>query len=113
PYDILIYRLIKELLTNVYKHSNGSHAWIALALDKNIIKLNINDNGVKNTSFKTPLDITKITFDTIKHKGIISIKEQVENLGGTISISDNIPHGVCVQITIPMKGDGSYKYFVS
>lgn len=80
---------------------------------KNIIKLNINDNGVKNTSFKTPLDITKITFDTIKHKGIISIKEQVENLGGTISISDNIPHGVCVQITIPMKGDVSYKYFVS
>ncbi|VIF75945.1 sensor histidine kinase [Clostridioides difficile] len=113
PYDILIYRLIKELLTNVYKHSNGSHAWIALALEKNIIKLNINDNGVKNTSFKMPLDITKITFDTIKHKGIISIKEQVENLGGTISISDNIPHGVCVQITIPMKGDVSYKYFVS
>ena len=37
----------------------------------------------------------------------------MENLGGTISISDNIPHGVCVQITIPMKGDGSYKYFVS
>ena len=47
-------------------------------------------------------------------KGVyISIKEQVENLGGTISVSDNIPHGVCVQITIPMKGDGSYKYFVS
>ncbi|WP_235423779.1 sensor histidine kinase [Clostridioides difficile] len=113
PYDILIYRLIKELLTNVYKHSNGSHAWIALALEKNIIKLNISDNGVANTSFKTPLDITKITFDTTKHKGIISIKEQVENLGGTISVSDNIPHGVCVQITIPMKGDGSYKYFVS
>lgn len=113
PYDILIYRLIKELLTNVYKHSNGSHAWITLSLEKDIIKLEISDNGVTNTSLKTHLGISKISLDTTKHKGIVSIKEQVENLGGTINISDNIPHGACVQITIPMKGDGSYKYFVS
>lgn len=113
PYDILMYRLIKELLTNVYKHSNGSHAWITLSLEKDIIKLSVGDNGATNTSFKTNLDTPKMPLDTTKHKGIISIKEQVENLGGTINISDNIPHGICVQITIPMKGDGSYKYFVS
>ncbi|NMS89594.1 ATP-binding protein [Clostridioides difficile] len=113
PYDILIYRLIKELLTNVYKHSNGNHAWITLSLKKYIIKLDISDNGMTNTSFKTHLDTSKIPLDATKHKGIVSIKEQVENLGGTINISDNIPHGACVQITIPMKGDGSYKYFIS
>ncbi|WP_227858485.1 MULTISPECIES: ATP-binding protein [unclassified Clostridioides] len=113
PYDILIYRLIKELLTNVYKHSNGSHAWITLSLEKDIIKLSVSDNGVANTSFKAHLDISKMPLDTTSHKGVILIKEQVENLEGTINISDNIPHGVCVQITVPMKGDGSYKYFVS
>lgn len=113
PYDILIYRIIKELLTNVYKHSNGSHAWITLSLEKDIIKLSVSDNGVANISFKTHLDTPKMHLDTTKHKGIISIKEQVKNLEGTINISDNIPHGICVQITIPMKGDGSYKYFVS
>lgn len=34
PYTLLVYRLIKELLTNVYKHSDGDRAWVTL-LQKN------------------------------------------------------------------------------
>lgn len=35
PYNLLVYRLLKELLTNIYKHSNGNRAWIILSLEKN------------------------------------------------------------------------------
>lgn len=106
PYDVLIYRIMKELLTNVYKHADGTHAWITLRLEKDIIKLEVCDNG----SAATPIPRSS---DTKKHKGIASVTEQVENLGGAIIISDNIPYGICIQVVIPMKGDDSYKYFTS
>lgn len=46
PYDILLYRQIKELLTNVYKHSDGSRVQITLALENSVVKLCVADNGV-------------------------------------------------------------------
>lgn len=111
PYNIFVYRLLKELLTNVYKHSDGNRAWVILSLEKNtmqnnIITLRITDNGTARIACLT-------SADTTKHKGIISISEQVHSLDGTITFSDNTPHGICIQISIPMKGELSYEYFVS
>lgn len=106
PYTLLVYRLIKELLTNVYKHSDGDCAWVTLLQEKAVIKLRISDNGTAELSSLTAVDPQK-------HKGIVSVSEQVKGVGGTMVCSANIPHGICIEITIPMKGDGSYQYFVS
>ena len=106
PYTLLVYRLIKELLTNVYKHSDGDRAWVTLLQEKAVIKLRISDNGTAELSSLTAVDPQK-------HKGIVSVSEQVKGVGGTMVCSANIPHGICIEITIPMKGDGSYQYFVS
>ena len=35
-----------------------------------------------------------------------------ENIG-TMEILDSAPQGVCIHIRIPMKGEGSYQYFIS
>lgn len=106
PYNVLIYRLLKELLTNVYKHSTGSRAWVTLSQEKGIINLSVSDNGTANLESLT-------SSDERTHKGIASIKEQINHMGGTIAFSNNTPNGICVQITIPMKGDVSYQYFIS
>jgi len=116
PYNIFVYRLIKELLTNVYKHSDGNHVWITLSLENNMmqntvadnhmITLCIADNGTASATCLT-------SADTTKHKGIFSITEQLHSLDGTITFSDNTPHGIRIQIQIPMKGELSYEYFVS
>ena len=106
PYDVLIYRLLKELLTNVYKHSDGNRAWITLLQEKGMIALTVSDNG-------TAVLESVISSDATAHTGIASIKEQVEHIGGTISFSDHIPDGIRIQIVIPMKGDVSYQYFIS
>lgn len=106
PYNIIVYRLLKELLTNSYKHSDGSHAWITLSLEGNIIALRVDDDGTASAA-----DLTAA--DTARHKGIFSITEQIHSLGGTITLSDNAPHGICIQIYIPMKGELSYEYFVN
>lgn len=106
PYNVLIYRLLKELLTNVYKHSNGSRAWITLSQEKGIINLSVSDNG---TAVLENINSS----DERTHKGLASIKEQMGHIGGTITFSNNTPNGICVQIIIPMKGDVSYQYFIS
>lgn len=106
PYTALVYRFIKELLTNVYKHSDARQVWLTLIQAKGEIKLSISDNGTVDVKNIESADITI-------HKGIFSIKEQVNGLGGAFSLSDNIPHGICVEITLPMKGEDSYKYFIN
>ncbi len=105
PYNLLVYRLLRELVTNVYKHSDGNRAWITLSQENGIISLCVSDDG---TTDVTCLNRT----DPLKHKGIASIKDQIKSIEGTVVISNNIPHGIRIQITIPMKGDDSYKYFI-
>lgn len=106
PYTLLVYRLIKELLTNVYKHSDGDRAWITLSQENAVIELRVSDNGTAELSSLTAVD-------SQKHKGIASVNEQVKGVGGSMVCSANIPRGIAIEITIPMKGDGSYQYFVS
>lgn len=191
PYNLLVYRLLKELLTNVYKHSDGNHAWIMLSLENHIIESEVVQNTVNknnilqsdiiknnasqnvfsksntlknsftrnsdwhnidtdsnvlqnsftrnndwynidtdnNVPHKTTTENNVIILciaddgtasaacltstDKTKHKGICSIIEQVHSLSGTIFLCDNTPHGICIQIQIPMKGELSYEYFVS
>ena len=108
PYDMLVYRLIKELLTNIYKHSNGNHAWIILSLEKDIVKLYVCDNGKRET-----LKEVDNNDPSLWHKGLLSMKEQIDDLGGIFSVSDNIPQGVRTEIQFLVKGDVSYKHFVS
>lgn len=106
PYDTLVYRLIKELLTNIYKHSDGSLAQIALSQINALITLEVSDNGTADAASLTSADKTL-------HKGIASITEQLHRIEGTIGFSTNIPHGIRIYIQIPMKGDVSYQYFIS
>lgn len=106
PYNVFIYRMLKELLTNAFRHSDGSQVWVMLTLENGTIELSVSDDGNAGAN-------ALITADKAKHKGIASVKEQVNNMDGLMTISDNTPHGIRVHISIPMKGDVSYQYFIS
>lgn len=106
PYNVFVYRILKELLTNVFKHSDGHRAWITLTQESGRIELSVSDDGNANAD-----SLNERNQST--HKGISSIKEQLINLNGSMIISNNIPHGVNIHIVIPMKGDVSYQYFIS
>ena len=106
PYDIFIYRLLKELVTNVYKHSTGEKAWITLTQDNGMIVLCVKDNGSADTDSLTYADASK-------HRGLALSADRVHSMDGTVSITPNFPHGICVCINLPMKGDASYQYFIS
>lgn len=106
PYNIFVYRLLKELVTNVYKHSTGEKAWITLTQDNGIIILSVSDNGTVDADVLS-------SADRLKHRGLAMITERVKDMDGSVTISNNHPHGICVQTILPMKGDVSYQHFVS
>lgn len=106
PYDIFIYRILKELVTNVYKHSTGEKAWVTLTQENGKIVLCVKDNG------NADADSFNFT-DSSKHRGLALITDRVHHMDGTVRITDNVPHGICVCINLPMKGDASYQYFIS
>lgn len=106
PYNLFVYRLLRELVTNVYKHSTGENAWIRLAQDKGIIMLCVRDDGTADAN-------ALLATHTSKHRGLALIAERVHSLDGTVTISNYFPHGICIEIMLPMKGEGSYQYFVS
>ncbi len=106
PYNIFVLRLLKELVTNIYKHSTGEKAWITLTQDNGIIMLNVSDNGTADAD-------VLLSADRLKHRGLAMIMERVADMDGSVTISNNHPHGICVQTILPMKGDVSYQYFVS
>ena len=43
--ELVIYRIINELITNIYKHSQGSKAFIQLIYQKNSLVVMVEDNG--------------------------------------------------------------------
>lgn len=100
PYDIIIYRMMRELIRNIFKHSEATSAVVSLTQKYGEISLVVSDNG---------RGMTESNFGG----GLSSITEQVEMLGGMIHIQSCIHTGTSIQINLPMKGEGSYEYFTS
>lgn len=106
PYDVFVYRILKELATNVYKHSDGDKAWITLIQDNGGINLCIRDNGTADAAILSTADLSK-------HRGLALITDRINRMDGFVKTTNNFPHGVCIQLSLPMKGDVSYQYFIS
>lgn len=105
PYNWVIYRILKELVTNAFKHSKCSQIKVLLEQENGEIELVVEDNGIGlTTMIQKPLN---------SHKGLSSISEQVFLLSGEITMIKKKPSGLCVTINLPMKGDNSYQYFIN
>ena len=103
PYNILVYRMIKELVTNALKHSSATIINVLLLQEKGRITLKVIDNGIGFKPF---------TYRTGSHQGLVSIGEQISLLNGTINIYPAIGGGTTVAISMPMNGGDSYESFV-
>ncbi|MGF9966389.1 sensor histidine kinase [Bacillus rhizoplanae] len=105
PYELVIYRILKELVTNAFKHSKCSKLDVSLKLENDEIEIIVKDNGIG-------LMINE-KYVRNNHRGWNSIKEQLLLLNGKMTISECNPSGLSIAILIPMKGDDSYEYFIN
>lgn len=91
--EIIIYRIVQELVSNVLKHAKSTKLSISLTCfnDENLINILVQDNGKG--------------FDTKKEfngMGLESIKQIVDHFAGEISLDSNAVSGTTVNIDLPI-----------
>lgn len=91
--EIMIFRIIQELITNVIKHADASEATIHLTHYGDAINILVEDDGMG------------FVLEDVKPKegmGIYSIQKRVEHFGGTVDF-ESIPNkGTSVVINMPL-----------
>jgi PAS domain S-box-containing protein len=89
--ETAIYRLIREAATNIRKHATAGHASVRLDTRAETVDVTITDDGSG--------------FDTNQnnggHVGLITMRERVESLGGTLRIETAMNEGTRVHASFP------------
>lgn len=112
PYDLVIYRMIHELVTNIFKHSKGDFSTIELKVHNKEIFLDIVNHGDY---------LSKNIADNTESRGLKIIKREVDRFDGNLYINSSIDPDknmfenftVNISIRIPIKGEITYEHFIN
>ncbi|MGE5375059.1 MAG: response regulator [Bacteroidota bacterium] len=91
-YNITLYRVLQEALSNIVKHANASLVWVDLGTDDNDITLTVQDNG---HGFNTG----KLGSNGM---GLSNMRERVTIAGGKFSISSVPRRGTILTAQFPL-----------
>jgi signal transduction histidine kinase len=92
PAKEALYRVAQEAMHNVVKHAEATRVWVNLRTYDQQVELTIRDDGVgfdAGGSFPG-------------HLGLVSMRERVEKLGGTFTLTSVPGQGVCVRARAPV-----------
>ncbi|TDB68832.1 tetratricopeptide repeat-containing sensor histidine kinase [Arundinibacter roseus] len=87
-----LYTITLELVNNILKHAQASHAWISLTFQSNRVVLSVSDDGVGFESQHT----------TKEGVGLRNIQNRVDELHGTWTLESAPQQLTRVSIEIPM-----------
>jgi signal transduction histidine kinase len=95
---VLVFRVVRELLTNVVKHAQASQADISIAKRGPCLHILVVDDGVG-------FDLAESGPRAGKSSGygLFSIRERLTSLGGIVKISSLPGQGTRVSITVPLE----------
>ncbi len=91
--SLVIFRIIQESLTNIFKHSKATRVSIRMTLDSISLILVVKDNGIG-------IDIENI--HNPKSFGISGMKERVKSIGGELIINGVKNKGTQILVSIPV-----------
>ncbi|WP_156657628.1 GAF domain-containing sensor histidine kinase [Mycobacterium kyorinense] len=95
--ELALYRIAQEGLQNIVKHANATMARVRFAVDDDVARLEIVDNGVGFDTFENPLG-----GDEMGGYGVLSMSERTELVGGRLNIRSRPGAGTAVTATIPL-----------
>ncbi|MEP7109265.1 MAG: ATP-binding protein [Ferruginibacter sp.] len=87
--EIIVYRIVQELLNNILKHAGGSETFIQLIRENNRLNIVVEDNG---RGFDTAL------LESSKGAGWANIRSRIEYLNGQFDIHSEPGKGTLVNI---------------
>lgn len=90
---VSVYRLVQEALTNAFRHGQATTVEVSLVEGPGEVVLSIADNGKARA----------LPADGSEGHGILGMRERVDALGGQFSMSVQVPHGLRVDIRLPVQ----------
>lgn len=93
--EIILYRVICELINNTLKHASASRVMIDLRFQQKKIHVVYTDDGI---GFDTTTVLEKTT-----GMGLSNMRSRINSLNGSIDIQSDKDEGVIVNIEIPTK----------
>jgi len=95
---VLLFRNVRELLINVVKHAQANKVKVSICKIKDNIRVSVEDDGLGFDQVEvTSMASKKAEF------GLFSIRERLEQLGGTIEIDSKPGRGSKITMTAPLK----------
>ncbi|PTT28009.1 two-component sensor histidine kinase, partial [Chryseobacterium sp. HMWF028] len=91
--QLIIYRIIQELVNNAIKHANTSEIIIQISEEENVLNLTVEDNGK---------GFEPANLNMIKTAGFHNIELRVQFLKGTMNITSEPNIGTSIELQIPI-----------
>jgi len=92
----VLFRTVRELLTNAVKHSQAGRIAVAITRRDNSMVVTVSDDGIG-------CDPDRMSAQT-KGFGLLSAQESLARLGGGFSVESRPGHGCRVTVTAPLGG---------
>jgi two-component system nitrate/nitrite sensor histidine kinase NarX len=90
-YEIQIFHIIREALTNISRHSGATHARLFVDAKFGYLVFTIEDNGIGARAF-SPLE---------GHYGMTIMRERAQRIGGRIKVESAEGLGTQIQLYFP------------
>jgi len=95
---IVLFRNLRELLTNVIKHAEAEHVWVQLRRGGDDVIVEVEDDGA---GFE-PDASDAAAVNRHAHFGLFSVREQLACFGGRLEIHSQPNQGACVTMTVSL-----------
>jgi len=91
--ETALFRIVQEAVNNVLRHAQAQHVRVALIRVDSQVRLDVTDDG-QGFDLQLPRPGRKI--------GLWSMRERVEQLGGTFEVSSVLGQGTTVSAVVPL-----------
>jgi PAS domain S-box-containing protein len=93
----VVFRGVRELIMNVLKHAKARAAKVSLRRADDHLEIDVEDRGVGFDPDAPPDRATEGGF------GLLSVREQITSLGGTLKINSAPQQGTCASVCVPLQ----------
>jgi len=91
-YNITLYRVLQEALTNIVKHAHASQVWVDLSVEEATVNLTVQDNGTGFIGKNLPSNGI----------GLTGLHERITIAGGTLTINSTPKRGTILSAQFPL-----------
>ena len=95
--ELVCYRIVREAVANAVKHARAQTVGVSLNYQSDWLTLSIADDG-------HGFDVAPTTRQAVRdgHLGLVGMRERLDRVGGTLSISSTLGRGTTVKCLVPI-----------